>query len=259
MNAVTAIARVVLLEMVRRKDFYVLFILTALLTVILGAMNFFNEAGIVRYLKEVCLLLVWLASLVFAVLPAARQLPAERESRTIFPLLAKPVTRAQVILGKFLGCWLACGVALAVFYIFLGIVVGARAQQWPVGDYLSALILHWAALAVVVAMSLLGSVVFAAPSSNSSILFVIIAGILGLGMHLNKIAARFDGWEGSLLSALYVGIPHLEWAWESRALLIHDWGMPGPGTLLLAAAYYGCYAAFFLFLAWLRYRRMPLS
>jgi len=30
-------------------------------------------------------------------------------------LLAKPVTRGQVIVGKFAGCWLACGLALMVF------------------------------------------------------------------------------------------------------------------------------------------------
>ena len=54
-----------------------------------------------------------------AVGTTARQIPAERENRTIFPLLAKPVTRAQVVAGKFLGCWLACGMALVVFYLFL--------------------------------------------------------------------------------------------------------------------------------------------
>ena len=42
-------------------------------------------------------------SLVIAIGTAARQIPAERENRTIFPLLAKPVSRWQVILGKFFG------------------------------------------------------------------------------------------------------------------------------------------------------------
>src|SRR5580698_1212254 len=115
MNNVLAVAGVVIKEMYRRKDFYVLFVMTALITIILGSVRFFNDDRIVRYLKDACLLLIWISSLVIAITTAARQIPAERESRTIFPLLAKPIGRAQLIVGKFFGCWLACGLALVVF------------------------------------------------------------------------------------------------------------------------------------------------
>src|SRR3954465_2518468 len=131
MNIVLALSSVVIKELYRRKDFYVLFVLTALLTLLLGSMKFFNDQHIVGYLKEISLLLIWISALVIAVGTAARQIPAERENRTIFPFLAKPVTRAQVILGKFLGCWLACGVALLVFYAFFAVVIGSREGQWP--------------------------------------------------------------------------------------------------------------------------------
>ena len=128
MNNVLAISGIVIKELYRRKDFYVLFVLTALITLVLGSVSFFNDAKIVRYLKEVCLLLIWISSLVIAIGTAARQIPAERENRTIFPLLAKPVTRGQFIMGKFLGCWLACGVALLVFYVFFGVVSESRGR-----------------------------------------------------------------------------------------------------------------------------------
>src|SRR6266481_8207418 len=118
MNTILALSQVVIKELYRRKDFYVLFILTAVITLVLGSVNFFGEDNIARYLKELCLLLIWIAGLVIAVTTTARQIPAEREHRTIFPLLAKPVSRAQLIAGKFLGCWWACGIALVVFYLF---------------------------------------------------------------------------------------------------------------------------------------------
>ncbi|MCX5883541.1 MAG: hypothetical protein NTU74_17630, partial [Deltaproteobacteria bacterium] len=92
MNAVIAIAGVVITELYRRKDFYVLFVLTAVITLLTGAVNFFNDPQIVRYLKEIALLLIWISGLVIAIGTTARQIPAERENRTIFPLLAKPVT-----------------------------------------------------------------------------------------------------------------------------------------------------------------------
>src|SRR5687767_5269443 len=110
MNNIIALSNVVIKELYRRKDFYVLFVLTALITLLLGSVNLFNEGKIVRFIKEICLLLIWISSLVITVTTTARQIPAEKENRTMFPLLAKPVTRAQVIGGKFLGCWLAGGI-----------------------------------------------------------------------------------------------------------------------------------------------------
>src|SRR3954470_21544377 len=160
-----AIGGLVIKELFRRKDFYALFVLTALITVILGSVNFFNEAHIVRYLKEICLFLIWASSLVIAITTTARQIPSERESRTIFPLIAKPVTRSHVVLGKFLGCWAASGLTLLVFYLFFAVISGTREHHWPVGQYVQTITLHWFMLAVVIAMTLLGSIVFAAPSS----------------------------------------------------------------------------------------------
>ena len=54
--------------------------------------TFSTTTKIVRYLKEICLLLIWISSLVIAITTTARQIPAEREHRTLLPLLAKPLT-----------------------------------------------------------------------------------------------------------------------------------------------------------------------
>src|SRR6185503_8107085 len=101
MNVIHAIAIVVLKEIIRHKDFYVLFVITALITLVMGSVNIFNDQSISGYLKELSLLLIWISSLVIAIATTARQLYAEKENRTIFPLLAKPVSRAQLLLGKF--------------------------------------------------------------------------------------------------------------------------------------------------------------
>jgi ABC-type transport system involved in multi-copper enzyme maturation permease subunit len=181
MKNIFAVAGIVIKELYRRKDFYVLFILTVLVCLIMGSVNIFNDKHVVRYLKEMCLLLIWVSSLVIAITTTARQIPAEREQRTLLPLLAKPLTRTQLIFGKFLGCWLACGLVLICFYIFFGALAASREHAWPLLNYVQAAFLHWIALGVVVAFALLGSLVFAAPSSNSTICFVIVATILTLG------------------------------------------------------------------------------
>ena len=54
MNNILAVSSVVMREMYRRKDFYVLLILTVLITLILGSVNLFNDSNIVRYLNRSC-------------------------------------------------------------------------------------------------------------------------------------------------------------------------------------------------------------
>jgi len=258
MNNVLALAGVVIKELYRRKDFYVLFIMTALITMVLGSVKFFNDDRIVRYLKDACLLLIWISSLVIAVTTTARQLPAERESRTIFPLLAKPVSRAQLIAGKFLGCWLACGLALVVFYFFFGAITASREHAWPLGIYFQALWLHWICLGIVVALVLLGSVVFTAPSSNATICFIIVIGIMFCGGHLNGVAVHMGGSSGTILYAIYYSIPHLEW-YDVRDFVIHDWGLISWAAWAGATLYGLLYSAFLLGAAWLVFRRKTLT
>jgi len=258
LHNVQAIGGVVIRELFRRKDFYVLFVLTAVLTLVMGSVNFFNEDKIVRYVKEICLLMIWIASLVIAVTTTARQIPAERENRTIFPLLAKPVTRGQLLLGKFWGCWLATGLALVVFYVFFGLVSAAREQVWPAASYFQTLTLHWFMLGVVCAMALLGSIVFAAPSSNNTITLVVVTTILLLARHLNKVAVSLDEpWQTGVY-AVYFALPHLE-LFDVRDLVIHNWGTIPWLVWTGALGYAATYMAVFLGATWMVFRRKAVS
>ena len=257
-NNALAVAGIVIKELYRRKDFYVLFVLTALITVLLGAVNFFNDDRIARYLKEICLLLIWISSLVIAVTTTARQIPAERENRTIFPLLAKPVTRGHLIFGKFLGCWFACGFALVLFYLFFTIISGIREHHWAILGCLQALWMHWMLLGVVISMVLWGSIVFAAPSSNSTICFVVIFGILFVGRHLHKVAMKLHEPLRSIVSTLYFAMPHLEF-YDVRELVIHNAAIIPWLACFFATLYGAAYIAFFLILTWIVFRKRSLS
>ena len=258
MNKIFALAGVVIKELYRRKDFYVLFVLTALLTLAAGAVNFFHDDKIVRYVKDICLLLIWVSALVIAVVTTARQIPAEREARTIFPLLAKPVSRWHVIVGKFLGCWLATGVALLVFYFFFAVVTGSKEQIWPWGAYLEAVWMHWVMLAIVIAMVLLGSIYFAAPSSTSTITIIVVGGILLLGTHLNTIALQQPQPMQSILATAYFIMPHLEW-YDLRDFVVYDMGFVPVRAVVLATLYGAVWTAIFLVLAWFGFRRKSLN
>jgi Cu-processing system permease protein len=259
MRNICAIAKVVLLEMYRRKEFYVLFILTVVICLIMLCVNIFNDKQVIRYLKELCLLLIWISSLIIAITMTARQIPAEKEQRTLLPLLAKPLSRTQLILGKFLGCWIVCGLCLVCFYIFFGVLAASREHAWPLLNYSQAAFVHWMALGVVVAMSLLGSLVFAAPSSNATICFSVCAAIMCLGRYLDQIALSLHEPGRSVTYGIYYAIPHLEWSFGMRNLIIHDWPLIDWSFVCLAGVYYLAYAAVFLTAACLIFRRKPVN
>ncbi|HEY1787400.1 MAG TPA: ABC transporter permease [Verrucomicrobiae bacterium] len=259
MRNVFAIAGVVIKELYRRKDFYVLFILTIIICLVMASMNVLNDRDIIRYVKDLCLLLIWVSSLIIAITTTARQIPAEKEQRTLLPLLAKPLSRTQLILGKFLGCWIVCGLALLCFYVFFGALAASREHQWPLLNYAQAAFLHWMALGVVVALSLLGSLVFAAPSSNSTICFSIVAAILCLGRYLDKFALSMQEPGRSLTYALYYAIPHLEIPFGMRNLLVHNWPLIDWKSVGLLSFYLLVYIAFFLAAACLIFRRKAVN
>ncbi|HEX4646162.1 MAG TPA: ABC transporter permease subunit [Verrucomicrobiae bacterium] len=258
MNNIRAVAGVVVKEMYRRKDFYVLLVLTVVITALMGSVHFFHDDKIVRYLKEICLLLIWISSLFIAIATIARQVPAEIESRTIFPLLAKPITRTQLLIGKFFGCWLACGLALVCFYLFFGLICASREQHWHLLNWVQAATLHWAMLAILIALTLLGSLVFTAPSSNATICFILAAGALMVGRHLNKVALRMSQPGQSVLYAIYFAMPHLD-IFDVRELIIHNWPPIAWRYYAIAIAYALIYAALFLAGACLLFRRKALN
>ncbi len=131
-------------------------------------------------------------------------------------------------------------------------------MKWPVVNYLQAMWLQWIFLAVVIAMVLLGSIVFAAPSSNATISLVVVVGIWFLGRHLRQVGLRQAEPVRSIMDAIYFMIPHLEW-FDVRDLVIHEKGLVPWVDCGLATLYGAAYTALFLFATWLCFRRKALN
>lgn len=258
MNTICALAGVVIREIYRRKDFYVLFVMTAVITIAMWSAVLFNDQEITGALKEINFLLIWVSGLVIAVGTAARQIPAERDNRTIYPLLAKPVTRGQVVAGKFLGCWLACGVALLVFYLFLGVVIASLDHRLPLASYFEALWMQWMFLAMVVAVALWGSLVFPAQSSNVTVCLIVVLGLMLLGRQLGGLAIQQREPLRSAIYAIYFLVPHFEW-FNLKNYVVSGAGTAGLVFCALATAYAAAYTGFFLLGTWVSFRTRAMS
>jgi ABC-type transport system involved in multi-copper enzyme maturation permease subunit len=114
-----ALARGVVLESIRRKDMWVLAILGVLIVLAAGALGLVGISGLEIFIKDLSVTVLGAFSTILAVLTSARVYPEEVKNRTLYPLLARPVTRADLLIGKFLG---AVVVSWAGFLILAGLV-----------------------------------------------------------------------------------------------------------------------------------------
>src|SRR6185312_9021192 len=113
-------------------------------------------------------------------------------------------------------------------------------------------------LGIVIAMTLLGSVVLSAPSANMTIIFIVTIGILYIGGFLHKVAMGMSEPSASIVTAIYYIIPHLE-LYNMSELIVHDWPIVPWLDVLIATIYGFAYMTFFLTGACLAFRHKPLN
>lgn len=242
-----ALARLSLLELWRRNDLFVLLVLALVLLVPLASAQPFGAAGAVRYMDEAALLLIWGYSLFIALGTGARAFPPEFESRTIYPLLARPVSRGALLAGKFLGACVASLSALAFFYLLFAVACGLRGTGWFPPDLLEAFVLHAAFVTLAVAVSMLGSLVMT-PACNLTLSALLLGGMLFFGRRLPEYADTAGGALKALVLALYAVAPHAEF-FDLRQRVVHGWGAVDAGVVLAVLAYAACYCGGLLALA----------
>ena len=256
MSAVLAIAKLVIKEIFRKKDFYVALLLIGVILFYAQSLRFYNAQNVSRYMAEIGLALIFFFSVVLSAALAGRQFPSEVQNRTITPLLSKPVSRAHFVIGKFAGSFAAGVSAFALFYAaFLAVLTSkAGTLSWPVAGqtfYLFALNLM-VFCAMVSAFSYLLTV-----SANVTVSLTVYFLVSLYGAHLKETAESFSMPLRAVCEAIYYAFPHFEF-FDLRQRFIHGWGtVPAPlvGFLTLYAA---CYTAFFLLAAYVSFRRRPL-
>ncbi|MDD4016868.1 MAG: ABC transporter permease subunit [Kiritimatiellae bacterium] len=250
---IKALAGLSVLELYRRKDLIVVFVLCAVILLPLMVFTPFGVSGASRYVNEMALLLVWLFSLVIGLGVSARLFPPEFESRTIYPMLSKPVARGTVLAGKYAGALAASVSALAVFYAAYGLLAGVRQGVWFPAVLVQAFALHIGFLAVVTALGLLGSLVLT-PSANLTMMGLTVTGMLFFGQRLSALASA-QAWPGrTVLTLLDWFGPHVEF-FDLRQRVVHEWPPIGWDVCLAVLAYAAGYAALCLMVAAFAFRK----
>jgi len=247
LRQIRALVRLSFLELWRRNDVFALLILALAVMAPLSLASPFGAAGASRYMDEAALLLIWGFSLFIALGTGARLFPPEFETRTIYPLFAKPISRGRLLVGKYLGAVCASVSALALFYLVFAVGVGLHGGAWFPCDLWQAFALHVAFTALAVALSLLGSLVLTA-SANHALCGIVLVTMFFFGRKLPEFAHAAAAPAAWLAKAAYVIAPHAEF-FDLRQRVIHGWG--GVDGLVFAAviAYSAVYSTLLLLLA----------
>ena len=256
MRAAFAIAKLVIKEIFRKKDFYVALILTGVILFYAASLKFYNVSNVVRYLMEIGLALVFLFSAILTVALAARQYPSEMQNRTIQVLLAKPVSRDQFVAGKFLGAFFAGAICFAIFYVLFMAVTRAKADDFYFVLAFQTFYLFLLNLLVLSAMAC-GFSYYLTTSANISITLVLYLLINTYGPGLKEASEKLFWINRTLGEVVYYVLPHFEF-FDLRQRFIHHWS-PLPVNLVVFLTFYALtYTLIFLGFGWMKFRKETL-
>jgi len=253
---ILAIAGLLIKEIFRKKDFYVALILCAVILFYASQLQFYNVENITRYLMEIGLSLCFIFSAVLTVSLAARQVPSEVQNRTLHVLMAKPLPRLNLVLGKFVGSLFAGTLCFLVFYaVFLFFAFSkAHAISWPMAG--QTVYLFFLNLMILTAMTS-GFSYTLTVSANVTMSLIIYILINAYGATLKESSAGFFWFNRWLAEGFYYLMPHFEF-FDVRQRFIHDWPPVSNKLVGFLTLYAVFYSAFFLMIGWLKFRKKPL-
>lgn len=231
----------VIRELFRRKDFYLILAVLFAVVIYTGTFSIAGETGFYRYFKEIGLSLSCLLSIIIAVSFAARQIPQEIETKSIYPLLSKPVSRFEFIAGKFLGVWLISAASFTLFYAVFLVSLALRGDNsTPALLLLEGYCLQLLLLSFLASLTILLSL-FLSVAANIGITLLFYFG---------------SNWFGVTIPG-YALLPHMEF-FDIKDKIVHSLDIVPGWVILFLTAYAFCYCFLFLFLADLVFKKRNL-
>ncbi|MGH9409946.1 MAG: ABC transporter permease [Vicinamibacterales bacterium] len=252
MNTVRAIAGAVFRESVRDRVFYNLVLFAVLLvgaSILLGQLTAGQD---VKIIKDLGLSATSIFGLFIAIFVGIQLVSKEVERRSVYPLLAKPVRRSELIAGKYAGLLLTLLVNMvvmtvalygALFILARGVPLNIQgAWDAPAMDpaLLKAIALIFVDLAVVTALAL-----FFSSYSSPMLSAVFTLGIYVAGQFSGDLR-HFDQTVSSpaaaaLAKACYYVLPDFS-KFDVKLAVVH--GIPvSAGYVAFSAAYAAVYIA----------------
>ena len=186
LRSTALIGRGVFIELIRRKDVYVLLFLMMVFLIGVSAIRMvgIEQAATGTFLLNLGMSLAFYAAHILTLLLMARQIPDEMEHRTLYPLLAKPVERDVLLLAKWLAC-AVCGAGVLGVLMLLGWLPVPRLEVYHPGTGAQMLTLLPVSLALLAGITLCLSLLV-----PQGVTLVISGGLFFAGPHLLALVRR---------------------------------------------------------------------
>jgi ABC-type transport system involved in multi-copper enzyme maturation permease subunit len=251
-----ALARGVVLESIRRKDLWVVAILGFLILIASGALGFFGVEGLQSFAKDLAASVLSLFSAVVAVMTSCRLLPEEIKQRTLYPLLSRPISRLDLLIGKLLGAvivtWIAffllcalTAVALTTFHVEFSAIM----FQYVIAKMMG--------LVVLCALSLTFST-YMTPQAAATLSLVLAFGsgviVRGLVMAYGAQSTAIQ-WVYKLVAAILPQLGVFDLGGRAANL---GWSPVSASVLLQLFLYMAAYTTAMIALSWAKFRRQAV-
>jgi len=257
-RAIRLIAGTVLKESLRRREMYVLIFAACSLLALVMSMDFFGLRGLSKFYREISLQVMGLTTAFAVIVLAARQLPRELENRTIYPLLARPIRRAEFLLGKLTGVLLA-GIVCFALFMFIFLIGSLRMHAHiPWIHFFQHLYLQILMLAILATLGFLLSMLVNTDAAITICTLLFLLSAIS-SMMLVNLYGYMDGMGRRILLFLTYFLPQLTlFDFSEKTVHAEHWS-PLPWTVLLTLSVYACvYIALYFMSALLLFRRKEL-
>jgi Cu-processing system permease protein len=255
MEKILGIAHVTILESFRRKDPFVVVILAGVIVFGAGLFSRFGTEDLGKFVKDVAFTVTTLMSIVICVITAARQIPNEISNRTLYPLVAKPVSRFTLFMGKYVGTSLLASGVVLIFWLELFMLF--RILDIPIGAvFFQAVYLRIISMWILAAMVLGLSTVFT-HGANVTICLLLSLAMQTFTNAMVAIRTELEGFGLYIVDAIYWIVPHLQ-LFDLSKKEVHNWPAVPLWVLAALTIYALIYSSFFIVLGSRRFSKLSL-
>lgn len=197
-----------------------------------------------------------LSGVLMALFVGIASIGREIETKTIYTVLSKPISRAHYLLGKYLGCALACTIAHILISLSLLLILYQLGEGYPEGLWGCFYLMTLESLFIAAV-----AVFFSANVSSSFLAGSITVAIFLIGRSANTfkiISNRSDAALPKVITRIFYDVfPNLE-RFNVRELVAYS--KPYDHEILLwSTLYFAAYCSFFLASTAVRFRRKDLA
>jgi ABC-type transport system involved in multi-copper enzyme maturation permease subunit len=252
MKNVTVIAKNTFRETIRDRILYAI-LGFAVLFILLDLFMAKLSLGDPVMIKSFGLAGIYVFGLIITVFLGSSIIYKEIERRTLYFILSKPVSRFEVIMGKFVGLFLAVALTTLLMAVVYAGIIGYETKQF---DYLGMEAIFFQALemAFLIALLIFFSSIMAPMTATISAVMLVFVGHLLDSVIQN--ARLIGGAAYKLALVLYYLLPNLE-KFNLRNLAVHG-VYASAGAILWAIGYAALYSAVLIYCATMLLNRREL-